>query len=112
MIKELIDKNSTRKLYEEAFEDPKEFVDSLSKYEALKETQWVAMPYPGMAPESAAALREMDGVLLFVCAGEDVKCFERTLEFLEAQDCKVTAAALWKEDARLLKWYYRWNPRK
>lgn len=27
MIKELIDKNSTRKLYEEAFEDPKEFVD-------------------------------------------------------------------------------------
>ncbi len=92
--------------------DPKEFVDALSKYEALKKMQWVAMPYPVMAPDSAGTLREMDGVLLFVRAGEDVKSFERTLEFLEAQDCKVTAAALWEEDAWLLKWYYRWNPRR
>ena len=87
-------------------------MDALLKYETLKKTQWVAMPYPVMAPESAGTLREMDGVLLFVRAGEDVKSFEWTLEFLEAQDCKVTAAALWEEDAWLLKWYYRWNPRR
>lgn len=92
--------------------DPKEFTERLPKDGDLKEIQWVAMPYPAMAPESAKNLREMDGILILVRAGEDVKHFELTLEFLEAQDCKVTAAALWEEDQWLLKRYYQWNPRR
>ena len=58
-------------------------------------------------PEGARSLREAEGILLAVKAGgKDAKNLELLLSFLEQQDCKVTAATLWKEDRWLLKRYY------
>ena len=91
--------------------DPQAFLTAHKEDGVLKEAEWIAMPYPVMAPESADALRNMDGVLLLVQAGEDVKHLKLMLDFLKGQDVTITAATLWDEDKWLLRQYYRWNPR-
>ena len=83
--------------------DPKEVAKKLAELSGNQE--WIAVPSPALAPESAKALREMDGILLVAQAGEDITHVQSALQFLEGQDVKVTAAALWDEDAWLLRWY-------
>ncbi|MBO7338974.1 MAG: hypothetical protein J6U66_02785 [Lachnospiraceae bacterium] len=83
--------------------DPKEVVAELSKISSDQE--WIPMPSPELSPESAEKLREMDGILLVTQAGEDVKHLQGMVSFLEGQDVTVTAAALWNEDAWLLRLY-------
>ncbi len=52
-------------------------------------------------------LRQADGVLLAVQAGRHRgRRLERVLEYLEQQDCQVTAAVLWGADERLIRRYY------
>ena len=85
---------------------------ALGKGKSGNSVEWTAVPSPTLAPEVAGTLRGMDGILLVVRAGEDVKRLEMTLDFLTGQDCEVTAALLWEEDAWLLRNYYRWNFRK
>jgi len=69
--------------------------------------QWFVTPAPLLCPESCEELRRADGILLLVNAGAHVgKNFERVLEFVEQQDCKITGVLLCGVDARLLKWYY------
>lgn len=58
-------------------------------------------------PWQAKVLRAADGVILAVAAGRhDGKRIEKTLDFLEKQDCQVVAALLWQADEGLLKRYY------
>ena len=92
--------------------DPKEIADALQKKGILKDTEWIPVPCPTLTPSEAAKLQEMDGILLAVNAGEDVKHLQAILDFLSSQDCKTTAATLWNEDAWLLKCYYTWNYHK
>lgn len=62
---------------------------------------------PLLKPEGLSALRTADGVILAVRAGGmDAKNLELLLSFLEQQDCKVTAATIWKENRWLLRRYY------
>lgn len=52
-------------------------------------------------------LRQAEGVLLAVQAGRHGgRRLERVLEYLEQQDCRVTAAVLWGADERLIRRYY------
>ena len=68
---------------------------------------WFATPSPLLCPEICEVLRQADGILLVVNSGAHVgKNFERTLEFLEQQDCKVSGVILSGADELLLKWYY------
>ena len=89
--------------------DPKEIADKLQKKGILKDVEWIPVPCPTLTPSETAKLREMDGILLAVNAGEDVKHLQAILDFLTSQDCKITAATLWNEDTWLLKSYYTWN---
>jgi len=68
---------------------------------------WYVTPAPLLCPEVCGSLRSAEGILLLVPAGAGVwKNFERVKEFLEQQDCKITAVILTDVDIRLLKWYY------
>lgn len=74
-----------------------------------KETdrQWVSVPSVLITPEGVRRLRETDGVLLVVRAGNYIgKKTEDVLDFLKQQDCRVTAALLWDADERLIRMYY------
>ena len=65
---------------------------------------------PLIKPEGASMLRDADGILLVVKAGgKDAKNLELLLTFLDQQDCKVTAATIWKPDRWLLRNYYRFS---
>ena len=69
--------------------------------------EWLALPAPLLCPESCGKLRDADGILLLVPAGNHVgKKLEYVLDYLQQQDCKVTAAVLWEADEALLKCYY------
>lgn len=68
---------------------------------------WFAAPAPLLCPEVCRELRRADGILLVVNSGSHVGSrFERVLEFMEQQECKVTAVMLNDVDELLLKWYY------
>lgn len=68
---------------------------------------WFPAPPPLLCPESCGALREAEGILMAVPAGSHVgKRLEYVLEFLEQQDCNITAVILWGADERLLGRYY------
>lgn len=57
--------------------------------------------------DACRRLREADGILLAVPAGRHSgRQLERMLEYLEQQDCAVTAALLWGADERLIRRYY------
>ena len=86
--------------------DSKALATKLSCKEALKSITWIAEPAPLLSPESARSLKEADGVLLAVNAGEDVKKLQLTLDFLAQQGVTVTASLLCEEDAWLLRCYY------
>lgn len=69
--------------------------------------KWFAAPVPTMCPEVCRELREADGILLAVPAGAHVgQKLEQVLEYLQQQDCPVTAAVLTDADERLIKCYY------
>lgn len=69
---------------------------------------WFAVPSPLLHPENSSLLRGAEGILLAVRAGaHGGRQFERVLEFLQQQDCKVTAAVLWEADEKLIRWYYK-----
>ena len=92
--------------------DPVQVIDKLreicGEYGPLQEEGgWFPAPAPLLAPESCQALRKAEGILLAVPAGSHVgKRLEYILEFLEQQDCKITAVILWDADELLLKSYY------
>ena len=70
-------------------------------------SEWIPVPSPYLTPEVCGKLRQMDGILLAVRAGSHAgKPLEYVLEYLEQQDCKVTAAILWDADELLIKSYY------
>ncbi len=69
--------------------------------------EWTSLPAPLLCPETCVALRKMDGVLLVVKAGAHVgKPLEYVLEYMQQQDCRITAAILWEADETLIKAYY------
>jgi len=68
---------------------------------------WFGVPAPLEQPEVCRTLREADGILLVVRAGRHSgRPLERVLEYLQQQDCQVTAVLLWEADEKLIKWYY------
>jgi capsular polysaccharide biosynthesis protein len=80
----------------------KEFIEKIKP-----DTTWIPVPSPLMCPESAKSLREKDGVLLAVNAGnKSGKRLEGTLEFLAEQDINVTAVILDNADEWIIKRYY------
>lgn len=89
-----------------------EDLDSEEVLKRLKEIcsetcgEWFAVPSPLKNPQVAGKLREAEGILLAVKAGNHAgRAFERVLEYLEQQDCQVTAAILWDADEKLLRRY-------
>jgi len=69
--------------------------------------EWFAAPSPLLCPETAAGLREADGILLAVKAGaHGGKQIEHVLDYLAQQDCKITAAILLGADETLIRMYY------
>lgn len=82
--------------------------------EEVKESgEWLAVPSPVLCPESSRMLREADGILLAVKAGKHAgKQLEYTMEYLEQQDCKVTAAILCDADEWLIRHYYCFRKEK
>ena len=71
------------------------------------ELQFTAAQSPLSHPESCQSLREADGILLVVPAGNHSgKPLEYVLDLLKQQDCKITGVILWGADEKLLKAYY------
>lgn len=74
---------------------------------AVVNENWFATPAPLLCPEVCEELRKAEGILLMVVAGARVgKNLERVMDFLEQQDCKITAVIMTDVDSKLLKWYY------
>lgn len=68
---------------------------------------WFAVPSPVSHPEVCSRLREAEGILLAVRAGAHAgKQLEYVKEYLEQQDCRITAAVLTDADERLIREYY------
>ena len=68
---------------------------------------WFAAASPLKDPEVCRTLRQAGGILLAVKAGgHGGKKLEYVLEYLEQQDCRVTAAILWDADEKLINRYY------
>lgn len=68
---------------------------------------WFAVQGAPFGPGVCGKLREADAVLLAVQGGSHGgRRLERVLEYLEQQDCHVTAALLWGTDEKLLRRYY------
>lgn len=71
---------------------------------------WFAVQSPLQHPEVCRELRKAEGILLAVRAGSHAgKQLEHVLEYLEQQDCPVTAGLLWDADEKLLHRYYRFE---
>lgn len=71
------------------------------------DASWFAVGSPLAEPEICEALRQADGILLAVKAGcRAGRKLEYVLEYLEQQDCEVTAAILWEADEKLIRRYY------
>lgn len=88
-----------------------EVLDKLKKRcpDSVRET-WFAVQSPLEHPEVCRELRKAEGILLAVRAGSHAgKLLERVLEYLEQQDCPVTAGLLWDADEKLLHRYYRFE---
>ncbi len=69
--------------------------------------RWIPAPEPLFCPKTCDFLRQAEGIVLAVGAGSHAgKHLEYVLEFLQRQDCKITAAILWNADERLIRSYY------
>ena len=89
----------------------REIKEKIGNIESIKtdcdKKQWISLPTPLLCPEGCRKLREMDGILLVVAAGSHAgKPLEWVKEFLEQQDCKITAVILWDADEMLIDAYY------
>ena len=68
--------------------------------------EYTCIPSPLQVPESGRILREMDGNLVLVQAGEDGgKAILALLHFCKIQEIPVTAAVLVKADEKLIRCY-------
>lgn len=86
--------------------DPKPVADILGVVSSTQ-TEWIPVQAPVICPESAQCMREMDGVILCVNAGNHAgKKIERVLEFMKEQDIDVTAVLLNNADEWLIRTYY------
>ena len=86
--------------------DPQEVIQRIQKLTVMP-VEYVAVPSPILCPESGAALREADAVLLAVPAGErSGKRLEAVMDYFHAQDCCVDGAFLWNADEKLIQSYY------
>lgn len=89
-----------------------ESVDSAEVLKKLEEKTgelpgWFAVQSPVSQPEACRELRGVAGILLVVRAGAHAgKQLEYVKEYLEQQDCKITAAILADADERLIREYY------
>lgn len=97
--------------------DPVQVIQELRKAcegaDVFQDAEWFAVPAPVLCPESCEALRESDGILLAVAAGDHAgKQLEYVMEYLEQQDCKITAVILWDADETLLAAYYCFRHRE
>ncbi len=98
--------------------NPNEVIEALNNATIEAEGQakmcditWFAAPTPVLCPETGEVLRQADGVLLVVRAGSHVgKPLEYVLEYMEQQDCKITAVLLWNADEMLIDAYYFAQP--
>lgn len=69
--------------------------------------RWIPAPTPLLCPDTCSFLRQADGIVLVVQAGSHVgKRLEYVMEFLQQQDCEITAAILWNADEKLIRSYY------
>lgn len=81
--------------------------------QVVAEGEWIPVPTPLLCPEGVGVLREADGVLLAVKAGSRVgKPLENVLEYMEQQDCEITAVILCNADEWLIRNYYRFGKEK
>lgn len=94
--------------------DPMEVAKYFQQQDLIADDQeFLALPSPVLSPEVVKTLRDADGIMLICRAGSgDARNLEFLLDFLEQQDCKVTAAILWEPDMWLLKNYYRFEKQK
>ena len=88
--------------------DPAQVLQALQEVCGTENLQdWYPVPAPALSPEVCEELREADGILLVVESGiRGNVSLEPVLEYLQQQDCKVTAAIMANADERLLKAYY------
>lgn len=99
--------------------DPQEIIESIHRLTKEDKTEginnigkevsveYIAVPSPLLCPESGAALREADVILMAVPAGKRAgKRLEAVLEYLRSQDCPVDGAFLWNADEKLIRSYY------
>lgn len=71
---------------------------------------WSASSSPILQPKVCRELRSAEGILLAVKAGAHAgKQLEYVKEYLEQQDCKITAAILIGADERLIREYYAFS---
>jgi len=87
---------------------PEKVLEALRKaWPEAAENGWTALPSPLREPKVGRELRKADRILLVVGAGShEGKKLEYVLEYLEQQDCRVTAAVLWDADEKLIRRYY------
>lgn len=81
--------------------------EAAGKLPAPEGTEWIPAPAPLLCPQVCEALRQADGILLVLRAGANAgRHFEYVKEYLEQQDCRITAVLLWEADELLIKSYY------
>lgn len=69
--------------------------------------QWLVVQIPAFCPEDTGILRQADGILLVLQAGRHAAGqLEYVKEYLERQDCTITAVLLWQADEWLIRRYY------
>lgn len=72
--------------------------------------EWKLLTGSLFCTESCEILRQADGVVLVVRAGEGAgRPLEYVLEFLKQQEIAVAGTLLWKADEKLIKSYYRFR---
>lgn len=97
-----------------------EGIDSDEVLKALKEKcpdmvgeGWQALPGSVFSPGACEAMRQAKGILLAAGSGScKGRKLEHALEYLEQQDCRVTAALLWGADEKLIRRYYGIHARR
>ncbi len=88
--------------------DPAQMLQSLKDNCGDEQLQdWYPVPAPALSPEVCKELREAEGILLVIESGiRGNAVLEPVLEYLQQQECNVTAAIMADADERLLRAYY------